>query len=75
MYIKSISTCWGSTQKRMALATNPMYADHLEQTHVLFGATSTLLSLKTRAQPLLHGLVNSKNESESKFEQILLKLL
>lgn len=74
MYIKSINTCWESTQKRMDLATNPMYADYLEQTHDLFGSTSADLSLKTRAQPPLHdfshGLVNSKFESES-----LLKLL
>ena len=52
----------------MALATNPLYTDHLEQTHDLFGATSTLLSLKTAQPPLhdfSHGLVNSKNESES----------
>lgn len=53
----------------MDLATNPMYANNLEQTHDLFGSTSADLSLKTRVQPPLHdfshGLVNSKIESES----------
>lgn len=50
----------------MSHKINPMYADNVEQTHDLFDATLTHLSLKTSAQfPLNdsnHGLVKSQNK-------------
>ena len=58
----------GNPVSTRSLETNPMYADHSEHKHDLFGAP-TPLSLKTSTQLPLHdsshGLVSSQNELES----------